>query len=338
MEQQRDVMMSEQEEQFGDSPPLLPPTTQRSNEDEDEEPNDDENEDEFINVDMSIPDSDFGDDLLLIKFPNFINIESKPFNPSNYEELKPSGNDEESLANFYVACKSCIRCRYKKDDRGQLVFDEIGDLQLESNARFVEWSDGTHSLYVGEEIYDIHYIDNQYNFSQLFVKQSSGLYAQGPFKKKIMLRTFNSKTSDFHPALKAQNIAFKKAKVIPTIMSNPDISKEQMIKQEELDLKQASKRTSHIKLNRSQLTDKNQSRSSHDSFGASYQNSSINSNSRDDSYQYDPNGSKMQSDNLFEELKASSEEYSEDAEEKSEGSVLSKSKKRQLVRMIEESD
>ncbi|MES1903837.1 MAG: hypothetical protein MHPSP_004052, partial [Paramarteilia canceri] len=142
--------------------------------------------DEYINITMSQVTSDFGNDLSLFKKPCFLCIEPKPFHPSNYEELKTKGIDEESLANFYVSLHSSIRCRYKRNEANSLVYNDFGELELESNARIVEWDDGSVSLHVGEEIYDIHTMDNKMNFNQLFVHQGSGMHSQSIFKNKII--------------------------------------------------------------------------------------------------------------------------------------------------------
>ena len=49
----------------------------------------------------------------------------------------------------------------------------------ESNSRVVRWSDGTMSLYLGSEIFDIHRQPLQGEFSHLFVRQGGGERVRG---------------------------------------------------------------------------------------------------------------------------------------------------------------
>ncbi|KAF6033669.1 hypothetical protein EB796_008020 [Bugula neritina] len=45
--------------------------------------------------------------------------------------------------------------RYVKDEAGNIMTDEFGEKIRESNARMVKWSDGSLSLHVGSEIFEI---------------------------------------------------------------------------------------------------------------------------------------------------------------------------------------
>ena len=44
----------------------------------------------------------------------------------------------------------------------------------ESNARIVKWSDGSYSLHLGNEIFDVHKQPLQSDFNHLFIRQVSG--------------------------------------------------------------------------------------------------------------------------------------------------------------------
>ena len=59
--------------------------------------------------------------------------------------------------------ENTIRWRYSQDESANEV--------RESNARLVRWSDGSMSLYLGSEIFDIHRQILQGEFSHLFVRQ-----------------------------------------------------------------------------------------------------------------------------------------------------------------------
>lgn len=64
---------------------------------------------------------------------------------------------------YICKVENTIRWRHAKDDEG-------ADIK-ESNARVVRWSDGTMSLLLGAEVFDIHKtkIDGEHN--HLFVQQ-----------------------------------------------------------------------------------------------------------------------------------------------------------------------
>ena len=68
-----------------------------------------------------------------------------------------------SDVHWSLQVENTIRWRYSQDESGNDI--------RESNARLVKWSDGTMSLYLGSEIFDIHRQPLQGEFSHLFVRQ-----------------------------------------------------------------------------------------------------------------------------------------------------------------------
>ena len=62
-----------------------------------------------------------------------------------------------------VQVENTIRWRYSQDEGGNEI--------RESNARVVKWTDGSMSLYLGGEIFDIYKQPLQGEFSHLFVRQ-----------------------------------------------------------------------------------------------------------------------------------------------------------------------
>ncbi len=67
------------------------------------------------------------------------------------------------LSLFPTKVENTIRWRYSQDEDGNGV--------RESNARVVRWTDGSMSLYLGGEIFDITRQPLQGEFSHLFVRQ-----------------------------------------------------------------------------------------------------------------------------------------------------------------------
>ncbi|VDQ17112.1 unnamed protein product [Trichobilharzia regenti] len=63
----------------------------------------------------------------------------------------------------------------------------------ESNARIVRWSDGSLSLHLGDEIFDIHKVDIQSDYNYLFIREGSGLQGQTSLKTKLTFRFVDKK-------------------------------------------------------------------------------------------------------------------------------------------------
>eukprot|EP00934_Nitzschia_sp_Nitz4_P003322 Nitzschia sp. Nitz4//scaffold170_size48074//41907//43334//NITZ4_007113-RA/size48074-processed-gene-0.15-mRNA-1//1//CDS//3329538664//3312//frame0 len=91
--------------------------------------------------------------LHMTKLPNLVAIQPEPFDEDNYLP-----DDEEVQYKGYV--HNMIRWRYKKDKDGQLIRSDDGSLTRESNTRLVQWSDGSFTLHIGNEAFDIQTVDS----------------------------------------------------------------------------------------------------------------------------------------------------------------------------------
>ncbi|KJE90904.1 hypothetical protein CAOG_02136 [Capsaspora owczarzaki ATCC 30864] len=80
----------------------------------------------------------------LVKLPNFISIDNNEFIPSEYQP-REAGADEGDH----------IRLDVENTIRWRSVDDGAGGAERESNARLVRWSNGTQSLFLGSEVFDI---------------------------------------------------------------------------------------------------------------------------------------------------------------------------------------
>ncbi len=85
-----------------------------------------------------------------MKLPNFLSVETRPFDPTTYEDEIDDEEtlDEEGRARLKLKVENTIRWREKFNEKGVFV--------KESNARFVRWSDGSLSLHLGEEIFNVY--------------------------------------------------------------------------------------------------------------------------------------------------------------------------------------
>lgn len=85
--------------------------------------------------------------LHITRLPNALGINPVPHDPDTYDPL-----DEEEK--YGIIMSNMIRWRYAKEN-GKLKRDFKGQLIRESNARVVKWSDGSMSLYIGKEMFDL---------------------------------------------------------------------------------------------------------------------------------------------------------------------------------------
>ncbi|KAL0269741.1 UNVERIFIED_CONTAM: hypothetical protein PYX00_007376 [Menopon gallinae] len=119
--------------------------------DEDKE-NEGEDQQMETRIDVEVPKitMNLGKELHFIKLPNFLSVETRPFDQANYEDEidEEETLDEEGRARLKLKVENTIRWRE--------VTGKNGELEKQSNARFVRWSDGSMSLHLGSEIFDVY--------------------------------------------------------------------------------------------------------------------------------------------------------------------------------------
>ncbi|KAF5335973.1 hypothetical protein D9611_006383 [Ephemerocybe angulata] len=101
---------------------------------------------------LPVPRSSDGD-TWVIRTPNYVNIDSKPFHPETY--IGPEHEDEEMSAENAKERSMTIKLKVENTLRWRWVKDENGNDKRQSNARIVRWSDGSLSLRLGKELFDI---------------------------------------------------------------------------------------------------------------------------------------------------------------------------------------
>lgn len=139
-----------------------------------------------------------------MRLPNVLSVEKTAFNAEfipastldGYKEYKNTlARDGKRLLNP----ENCIRWRFKKGPDGHNLTDEDGRPQYESNARFVEWEDGSKTLFVGKEAFNISEIKTEV---YLFEENSQDVHVCHGFVKKGYLPTPQSLESTTHAMLK----------------------------------------------------------------------------------------------------------------------------------------
>ncbi|KIH67681.1 Leo1-like protein [Ancylostoma duodenale] len=144
----------------------------------------------IIEATMSKVDCDFGDGIQFMKIPNFFSVALKPFDPETYEEDEDDDQvDEEGRNRLKLKAENTIRWRFAQDADGNIV--------KESNTKIVRWSDGSMSMLIGKEVFDVESVPIHGNMQHLFVRQGTGLVAQKIFDRKLIFRP-HSTDSETH--------------------------------------------------------------------------------------------------------------------------------------------
>uniref|UniRef100_A0A0N5ABA6 Leo1-like protein n=1 Tax=Syphacia muris TaxID=451379 RepID=A0A0N5ABA6_9BILA len=118
--------------------------------------------------------------LYFVKLPNFLSVDSRPFDHEHYEDEIDEDEylDEEGRARLKLKVENTLRWRYRLDDEGNLT--------KQSNANIIRWSDGTMSLKLGNELFDVQCQPMQRD-NHLFMRQGAGLQGH-----KLVFRPFST--------------------------------------------------------------------------------------------------------------------------------------------------
>lgn len=220
---------------------------------QDEERSGDEDEDRqpvekpVVRIDADIPRmvANLGSELYFVKFPNFLSVDTHPYDASWYED---EIDDEEALDE---EGKHRMKLKVENTIRWKTLPDPEGTVHRESNARIVKWSDDSYSLHLGSEIFDIH--KNQLlqgENSHLFVRQGLGLQGQAVFNTKLTFRPHS--TDSFTHRKMTLSLAEKsnkthKVMMMPTVGLDPEAHRSEMIKKEEDRLKASIRRENKVR-------------------------------------------------------------------------------------------
>lgn len=141
-------------------------------------------------------------------------------------------------------CLFCSRIKLKVSNtiRWRQDFAADGSVQRESNARMVRWDDGSMSLHLGNEIFDVYKQPLQGDFNHLFIRQGKGLQGQAVFRTKLTFRPYS--TESFTHKKMTMSLADRSQKtagikILTTVGSDPDANRYIKLKKEEEQLRQA---------------------------------------------------------------------------------------------------
>lgn len=140
-----------------------------------------------------------GSDTYFARVPAFLTIDPQPFDSTKFLKSVGSGAAAESASESHkirLQNENTIRWRYAKEGEGKVT--------KQSNARFVKWSDGSYSLEVGSEMFDVA-VQTPYeqNFLCLSYPQAQMLHTQALLTKTMSIRP-SSTQSQTHKRLTAE--------------------------------------------------------------------------------------------------------------------------------------
>ncbi|KAJ3745461.1 Leo1-like protein-domain-containing protein [Lentinula detonsa] len=103
---------------------------------------------------LPVPSSSDNDNWV-IRLPNFVKIDSKPFHPDTY--IGPEQEDDDAVQQAETLREKSMSIKLKVENtiRWRWVKDEYDGDRRQSNSRIIRWSDGTMSLRLGKELFDI---------------------------------------------------------------------------------------------------------------------------------------------------------------------------------------
>jgi RNA polymerase-associated protein LEO1 len=202
-------------------------------------------------IEVEIPkiNTNLGKQLHFVKLPNFLSVETRPFDTATYEDEIDEDEimDEEGRTRLKLKVENTIRWKFATDENGAAKYDDLGVQVKESNARVVRWSDGSMSLHLGNEIFDVHVMQLQGDFNHLFVRQGTGLQGQAVFKTKLTFRPHSTDSFTHRKmtlSLADRSNKTQKVKVLPIAGKDPDAQRTEMIKKEEERLRASIRRES----------------------------------------------------------------------------------------------
>ncbi|GMH62178.1 hypothetical protein TrRE_jg5061, partial [Triparma retinervis] len=162
--------------------------------------------------------------LVYTKLPNVVGIQPEPFDPSTFVH-----SDEQEL---FAYTNSLVRWRYKRSPTNPdvLLKDSSGSYIPESNSHITTWSDGSRTLSVGGEMFDLVSSSASTNYLMVSKADTSQTVLQGvgQVSTKVVPRPI-SLDSEAHRSLATRVLAsnIKRSRIIETVtQKNPELEKE----------------------------------------------------------------------------------------------------------------
>lgn len=141
---------------------------------------------------------------MTLKLSNILSVEKQAFNGKNFTHSVRNGYTEQVDTTGKATVKllspdNCIRWRFKKGPEGNILTDEDGRPQYEANSRIVEWEDGSRTLFIGKNMFNVSEIKDDV---VLFEENSADVHVcHGTVNSRLTV-TPRSLVSDTHEMVK----------------------------------------------------------------------------------------------------------------------------------------
>ncbi|CAG8507832.1 9350_t:CDS:2 [Paraglomus occultum] len=161
----------------------------------------------------------------VMKVPNFLSVNTKPFVPNEYDDKE----EMESKDGIKLAGENTIRWR-------EIRNSSTDEIKKQTNTKIVRWSDGSMSLLVGEELFDmsITSLHSQFQYLSTNYPNESIMEMQGRLTDQVTVKPFGT-TGSTHRKIAAV-IASRHVKQIKTRMvatdRDPELRKLELAKAE----------------------------------------------------------------------------------------------------------
>ncbi|KAG2730735.1 hypothetical protein G9P44_006312 [Scheffersomyces stipitis] len=238
-----DLFGDDEEEEEQDSVKKSGRYGENEDEDEDEDDGEDEEEpEELKNISISLPRHAISqkpeDDTYSLKMPVFLNVEAHPFDPTEFKERVQQTAAERSTRtsltdkqkqNELVAEKllneNTLRWRYSNSGNDEII--------KQSNSHFVQWNDGSLSLKIGNELFDVRELPLTDNFLVKTHDSYEILQHTSILNKTINLLPSSTLTSTHRKLTQAVKSIQTKDKILNTITNDDPMMKQRLADENE---------------------------------------------------------------------------------------------------------
>ncbi|XP_045142402.1 RNA polymerase-associated protein LEO1-like [Echinops telfairi] len=99
----------------------------------------------------------------------------------------------------------------------------------------VKWSDGSLSLHLGNEVFDVYKAPMQGNYNHLFIREDTGLQGQAVFKSKLTFRPHSTDSATHRKLILplARCSKSKKIRILPMASCDPESQHTTVMKKED---------------------------------------------------------------------------------------------------------
>lgn len=176
-------------------------------------------------------------DTYTIKLPVFLNVDAHPFDPNEFKEKvaqnaearNKSDLDAKLIKNDLIAEKllneNTIRWRYSNSGNDEII--------KQSNAHFVQWSDGLLSLKIGNELFDFRDLPLTDNFLARSHVEHEVLQNDSILTKLASLLPSSTATDTHRKLTQAVKVIQKKALILNTLTEDDPMLKQRLADENE---------------------------------------------------------------------------------------------------------